>query len=248
MNEKTKSDTQVAAAESPLTLADRCRRVELLLLDVDGVLTEGGIAYIGRRPIVLAPPPAHAVPLRGLRGPAPREVPLGPALLIGSEDSASSLAGPPAAGGATSGREEAAVEWKQFHVRDGSALKIWQQAGKRVALLSGRAARVVEVRAAELGITTVVQGASSKVSAFATLLDGQGLSAEQVAFVGDDQADVPVLCRCGLAVAVADACPEALWVAHHVTRRPGGRGAVREVIERILRCQGLWPQGDKVTR
>ncbi len=174
---------------APLSLADRCRAVEFLVLDVDGVLTDGGIVY-------------------GAAGTGAAEV----------------------------------VEWKQFHVRDGSGLKAWQQAGKRSALLSGRASRVVEVRAKELGIDAVVQGAVDKAAAFAALLEAQGCRPNQAAFVGDDAADVPVLLRCGLAVAVADACPEALWAAHYVTRRPGGRGAVREVIERILRCQGLWKE------
>src|SRR4051794_22870014 len=169
-----------------LSLADRCRLVDLLVLDVDGVLTDGGIVY-----------------------------------------------------GAATGAAEV-VEWKQFHVRDGSGLKAWRQAGKRSALLSGRTARVVEVRAKELGIDAVVQGAGDKAAAFAALLEAQGGHPEQAAFVGDDAADVPVLLRCGLAVAVADACPEVVRAAHYVTRRPGGRGAVREIIERILRCQGLW--------
>ena len=169
------------------TLAERCRLIELLVLDVDGVLTEGGIAYGALTE----------------------------------------------AGGA--------LEWKEFHVRDGSALVAWGRAGKRTALLTGRTSGVVTVRAAELGIEAVVQGAADKAAAFASLLEARQLRPEQAAFVGDDLADVPVLRRCGLAAAVADACPEALREAHYVTRRPGGRGAVREVIERILRCQGLWP-------
>jgi len=176
--------------KSDVSLADRCRAVELLVLDVDGVLTDGGIVY----------------------------------------------------GGAASAEAEV-VEWKQFHVRDGSGLKAWRQAGKRSAILTGRTSRVVDVRAAELGIDVVVQGALDKGAVFAALLESQGFRPEQVAFVGDDAADVPVLRRCGLAVAVADACPEVLWAAHYVTCRPGGRGAVREIIERVLRCQGLWPGG-----
>jgi 3-deoxy-D-manno-octulosonate 8-phosphate phosphatase (KDO 8-P phosphatase) len=173
---------------APLSLADRCRAVELLVLDVDGVLTDGGIVY----------------------------------------------------GAAVTGAAEL-IEWKQFHVRDGSGLKAWRLAGKHSAILSGRAARVVEARAAELGIDAIVQGTVDKATAFAALLEAQGCRPEQAAFVGDDAADVPVLLRCGLAVAVADACPEALRAAHYVTRRPGGHGAVREIIERILRCQGRWP-------
>ncbi len=174
------------------SLAERCRAVEMLLLDVDGVLTEGGIAFAD------APGPG----------------------------------------------EDGAVEWKQFHVRDGSGLVAWRRAGKRAGVLSGRASRLVAVRAAELSIAPVVQGAADKGVAFAAILGEVGLCPEQVAFVGDDAADVPVLLACGLAVAVADACPEALRAAHYVTRRPGGRGAVREVVERILRCQGLWPKDE----
>lgn len=169
-----------------LSLAERCRRIELLVLDVDGVLTEGSITLGGGEPAWLG-------------------------------------------------------EWKQFHVRDGSGLKVWREAGKRIALLTGRRSRVVEVRAAELGIAAVVQGAADKAAAFEELLAKLGYRPEQVACVGDDTADVALFHRCGLAVAVADACPEALCAAHHVTQRPGGRGAVREGIERILRCQGLWP-------
>ena len=164
------------------TLAERCRLIELLVLDVDGVLTEGGIVY-------------------GPEG-----------------------------------------EWKRFHVRDGSGIVAWRTAGKRTALLSGRHSPTVEVRAAELGIAAVVQGAADKGAALDRLLAELGVAPEQVACVGDDAADVVLFRRCGLAVAVADACPEALAAAHHVTLRAGGRGAVRETIERILRCQGLWPK------
>ena len=165
------------------TLAERCRPIELLVLDVDGVLTEGGIVY-----------------------------------------------GPDG-------------EWKQFHVRDGSGLVAWRSAGKQVALLSGRRSPTVEVRAAELSIAAVIQGASDKGAALDRLLAELRLAPEQAACIGDDAADVALFRRCGLAVAVADACPDALLAAHLVTLRGGGHGAVREVIERILRCQGLWPKG-----
>jgi 3-deoxy-D-manno-octulosonate 8-phosphate phosphatase (KDO 8-P phosphatase) len=164
-----------------LTLAQRCARVELLVLDVDGVLTDGGIVY--------------------------------------------------ASGG---------VEVKQFHVRDGAGLKVWQLAGKKAALISGRTSSVVEIRAAELGVAPVVQGAGEKMPAYRWLLAEGGWRPEQVCCVGDDIPDLPLLRNCGLAVAVADACPDVLADAHHVTRAPGGRGAVREVVELILRCQGHW--------
>jgi 3-deoxy-D-manno-octulosonate 8-phosphate phosphatase (KDO 8-P phosphatase) len=163
------------------TLQQRCARIELLVLDVDGVLTDGSIVYADND-----------------------------------------------------------VEVKAFHVRDGSGLKLWQMAGKRSAIISGRTSRIVNVRAAELDIAVVVQGAADKLAAFEQLLQSQGLRPEQAAFVGDDVPDLPVLRNCGLAVAVADACPEVIENADYVTRLPGGHGAAREVIELILKAQNLW--------
>jgi 3-deoxy-D-manno-octulosonate 8-phosphate phosphatase (KDO 8-P phosphatase) len=142
------------------------------------------------------------------------------------------------AGGITYGGAE--LELKTFHVRDGSGLRAWHQAGKRSALVTGRRSPAVERRAAELGITWVAQGAAEKLPALRALLAGSGVETEAVCYVGDDLPDLPPMRACGLAVAVADACPEARAAAHYITRAPGGRGAVREVIELILRCQGRW--------
>jgi 3-deoxy-D-manno-octulosonate 8-phosphate phosphatase (KDO 8-P phosphatase) len=163
------------------TLQDRCTGIEMLVVDVDGVLTDGGIIH--------------------------------------------------GSGGA---------ELKQFHVRDGAGLKVWHQAGKRSALITGRTSPVVDVRAAELGIAFVVQGAADKLAAYRGLLERTGLPPAAVCYLGDDLPDLPPVYRCGLAAAVADACAEVRAVAHYVTRAAGGRGAVREVIELILRCQGAW--------
>jgi 3-deoxy-D-manno-octulosonate 8-phosphate phosphatase (KDO 8-P phosphatase) len=132
------------------------------------------------------------------------------------------------------------VEVKTFHVRDGSGLKLWQQAGKRSAIITGRTSPVVEIRAAEIGIGQVIQGASDKRSAYEQVRESAGVRDEQIGYVGDDLPDLPSLLRCGLAIAVADACSEVRSAAHYVTRTPGGRGAVREAIELILRCQGQW--------
>jgi 3-deoxy-D-manno-octulosonate 8-phosphate phosphatase (KDO 8-P phosphatase) len=165
------------------SLADRCAPIDMLVLDVDGVLTDGGIVY--------------------------------------ADDG---------------------TELKQFHVRDGSALKIWQYLRKRTAIITGRTSKVVTVRAAELGIEPVYQGVPEKMAAYRELLATSGVRPEQVCFVGDDVPDLPLLLSCGLAVAVADACPEARAAAHYVTRAGGGRGAVREAVELILRCQGTWQQ------
>ncbi|MCI0456081.1 MAG: HAD hydrolase family protein [Gemmataceae bacterium] len=162
-------------------LRERCQRIEMLVLDVDGVLTDGSIVY--------------------------------------ADDG---------------------VEIKTFHVRDGSALKLWGLEGKRTAVISGRRSRAVEVRAAELGVASVIQGAADKLSAYRQLLADAGLRPEQVCCVGDDVPDLPLLRNCGLAVAVADACAEARQDAHFVTGASGGRGAVRETVELILRCQGRW--------
>jgi len=132
------------------------------------------------------------------------------------------------------------TELKRFHVRDGSGLMIWQYVGKRAALITGRTSRVVEVRAAELGIAPVLQGRREKLAAYQEVLTATKLRPEQVCCVGDDIPDLPLLGNCGLAVAVADACAEAIAQAHYVTRAGGGRGAVRETIELILGCQGHW--------
>ena len=162
-------------------LQERCADIALLVVDVDGVLTDGGIIY-------------------------------------GGTD----------------------LEHKQFHVRDGSGLKIWHQCGKLSALLTGRRSPVVEHRAAELGIGLIWQGAEDKLSAYQSLLAEAGVTAEAVCYIGDDLPDLPPLRASGLAVAVADACAEVRADAHYITRAPGGRGAVRETIELILRCQGHW--------
>jgi len=169
-------------SDTPLrTLRERCLAIDWLIVDVDGVLTDGGITYADDR-----------------------------------------------------------RELKQFHVRDGSGLKIWQYLGKKSALITGRSSPIVDARATEVGIEVVYQGATDKMPAYRRLIQEQGLRPEQVCYVGDDVPDLPVMGQCGLAVAVADACPDVLAAAHHVTRAAGGRGAVRETLEMILRCQGLW--------
>jgi 3-deoxy-D-manno-octulosonate 8-phosphate phosphatase (KDO 8-P phosphatase) len=98
----------------------------------------------------------------------------------------------------------------------------------------------VEVRAAELGVSPVLQGRADKLVALEAVLAETGLRSEQVCAIGDDLPDLPVLRRCGLAVAVADACPEVRTAAHYVTAVPGGHGAVRDAIEWLLRLRGEW--------
>jgi 3-deoxy-D-manno-octulosonate 8-phosphate phosphatase (KDO 8-P phosphatase) len=163
------------------SLPQRCRAIELLVMDVDGVLTDGRLIY-----------------------------------------------------------SDAGEELKAFHVRDGVGIKMWLKLGKRAAFLTSRQSPIVSRRGAELGVTAIVQGADDKLPALERLLQQQGLTLEQTAYVGDDLPDVPVLLRCGLAATVADAIAEAKDAAHVVTQAPGGRGAARELIELILRHQGRW--------
>lgn len=163
------------------SLIQRAAAVRLLILDVDGVLTDGRITYTAD-----------------------------------------------------------GLEVKSFHVRDGSGLFFWQRLGGRVAIISGRTSKAVDVRAAELGIPVVIQGARDKRPALDRVLETTGSTAGEACAIGDDLPDLPLLRSCGLAVAVADACPEARAAAHYVTQTPGGRGAVREVIELLLRAQGRW--------
>ena len=133
-------------------------------------------------------------------------------------------------------------ELKSFHTRDGHGLVMLHRAGLRSGIISGRRSRLVEMRAADLGISYVRQGALNKTEAFEGLLAEAGVEAGRAAFVGDDVVDIPLMRRCGLAVAVADATPDTRAAAHYVTRLPGGFGAVREVCELVLKAQGRWDE------
>jgi 3-deoxy-D-manno-octulosonate 8-phosphate phosphatase (KDO 8-P phosphatase) len=164
-----------------LSLLERCARITTLVLDVDGVLTGGEIAYTDQ-----------------------------------------------------------GAEIKAFHVRDGSGLKLWTRLGRQAGIITGRRSLIVERRAQELGINAAIQGTDDKKAALLQMIDELGVPLDQVGAIGDDLPDVPMLRACGLAAAVADACAEAQEDADYVTQAAGGRGAVREVIELILRAQGEW--------
>jgi 3-deoxy-D-manno-octulosonate 8-phosphate phosphatase (KDO 8-P phosphatase) len=163
------------------SLAERCRAIAVLVLDIDGVLTDGSIIY-----------------------------------------------------------DDEGREIKRFHVRDGSGLKAWQTAGHQVAVISGRSSLAVQRRLSELGIKTVAQGALDKGSTYRKLLAEKTWPPSRVCVIADDFPDLPMMANCGLAVAVADACADVMGAAHYVTRAAGGRGAVREAIELILRLQQKW--------
>jgi 3-deoxy-D-manno-octulosonate 8-phosphate phosphatase (KDO 8-P phosphatase) len=123
---------------------------------------------------------------------------------------------------------------KVFHVRDGHGLKALLAAGVRVAVISGRDSPAVTCRCAELGITEVLQGVTDKATAFAALATRLGIAPRAAACVGDDTPDVGLMRLVGLAIAVADAHPDAGRAAHRRTRLPGGAGAVREVCDWLL--------------
>lgn len=166
---------------TPKQFTQRAKRVRLLVLDVDGVLTDGRVS-------------------------------------IGGDGH----------------------EAKWFSIRDGAALAWVRRAGIDVAWLSGRPSDATTRRADELGIGTVIQAGPEKRAPFRKLLADRGLSASDVAYMGDDLLDLPVLQQAGLAASPADAAPEVRRRVHWVSQAPGGHGAVREFIERILRARGAW--------
>ncbi|MBN1470202.1 MAG: 3-deoxy-manno-octulosonate-8-phosphatase KdsC [Syntrophaceae bacterium] len=133
-------------------------------------------------------------------------------------------------------------ETKNFNVRDGHGLKILQRYGVKVAILTGRKSKVVEYRAKDLEIKYVYQKVYNKKEVFEKILKKQKLSADEVAFIGDDIVDVPVLKKVGFSVAVADALDIVKKSVDYVTEHKGGKGAVREVCDMILQAQGKWPE------
>jgi 3-deoxy-D-manno-octulosonate 8-phosphate phosphatase (KDO 8-P phosphatase) len=158
--------------------------IKLLLLDVDGVLTDGGISYSGSE-----------------------------------------------------------TETKTFSVRDGLGIKMLMSAGLQVGIVTGRTSPALSRRCRELGITCLYDDVWDKGLTLAPIMTETGIeSPRQVAFAGDDLPDIPLLKKVGLPIAVANAHPEVKKVAAVVTAAEGGRGAVREICENLLRAQGLWPQ------
>ncbi len=164
---------------------DVARRIRCVLLDVDGVLTDGGV-YVG--------------------------------------ETADGLA----------------VEMKRFDIIDNVGVHMLKRAGLRVAIVSGRVSPATRVRAAELDIECEQSDAGFKLEAAQALLERYDIRWPEVAFLGDDIPDVALLRRSGLPVVVANASPEAKAVAAFQTRSSGGRGAVRELAEVLLRARGEW--------
>jgi 3-deoxy-D-manno-octulosonate 8-phosphate phosphatase (KDO 8-P phosphatase) len=127
---------------------------------------------------------------------------------------------------------------KVFHVRDGHGIKALRAAGIGIAVISGRRSDAVAARMRELGVADVVQGADDKAGALAGLLERVGVDARRVACLVDDTPDLPLMAAVGLPAAVADAQPEVIAAAGHVTRARGGRGAVREFCDFLLAARG----------
>jgi 3-deoxy-D-manno-octulosonate 8-phosphate phosphatase (KDO 8-P phosphatase) len=169
------------AGSGRAALTRKARKIRLLILDVDGVLTDGSIIL-----------------------------------------------------------DNGGNEYKSFHVRDGHGIKMLIASGVPVALITGRSSAIVERRAHELGIKDVFQKCFDKVAAYSTLLDKYSLSDDEVAYIGDDIVDIRILSRVGLPVAVADADREIFRYAAMTTTRGGGKGAVREITDFILKAKGLW--------
>lgn len=169
------------AAFSEEELLKTAREIKLLILDVDGVLTDGSIIF-----------------------------------------------------------DEHGNEFKIFHVRDGHGVRMLVRAGIKVALITGRYSRTVERRAHELGITDVIQKCFDKRVPYRRLAEKYSARDREIAYIGDDIVDIPVLMQCGLPIAVADAEEAVQAQAALITKRRGGRGAVREVCDLILRAKGLW--------
>lgn len=138
---------------------------------------------------------------------------------------------------------DAGEEIKAFNARDGHGMKMLRESGVELAIISGRASRCVELRAANLGIALLFQGVTNKAEAYSALLAQCGLDAAATAYMGDDVVDLPVLRRCGLAITVPDAPPLVKQHAHYITLAHGGRGAAREACELIMCAQDTLSAG-----
>lgn len=132
------------------------------------------------------------------------------------------------------------AEMKVFNAHDGAGVKLASIVGLRSGVITGRNSPALTQRAREMGVEFVFQGQARKTSAYEEILKRAGVKDEEVAYLGDDLPDLPLLGRAGLAVAVGDAAAEVKRAAHYVTKANGGQGAARELVELILKAQGRW--------
>jgi 3-deoxy-D-manno-octulosonate 8-phosphate phosphatase (KDO 8-P phosphatase) len=131
-------------------------------------------------------------------------------------------------------------EFKMFHVRDGHGIKMLIQSGIQVALITGRYSQIVRRRAQELGIKEIFQNCHDKTKAYRQLAQKYALHDSEIAYIGDDIVDIPVLRMCGLPITIADADDEVKSFTMMVTKKGGGKGAVRQVCDLLLKAQGFW--------
>jgi 3-deoxy-D-manno-octulosonate 8-phosphate phosphatase (KDO 8-P phosphatase) len=132
------------------------------------------------------------------------------------------------------------TEFKNFDVQDGFGIVFLKKCGIKTVIISARHSDVVAYRAKDLKIDKIYVGVYPKLSAYENMLEEFNVPDQEVCFIGDDVADIGIMRRCGFAVAVANAVFEVKQIAHHVTSKRGGKGAVRETIELILQAQGHW--------
>ncbi len=137
--------------------------------------------------------------------------------------------------------DDAGRQIRGFHIQDGLGITMWKAVGRQVAILTSKRSDAVAIRAEALGIELIEQGEEDKLPGLERLLVSAGVSADQTAYVGDDLLDLAVMRRVGYPISVADAAEETKQLARYVTSRPGGRGAVREAIEHLLKRQNEWP-------
>ena len=159
----------------------RMQSIELILSDVDGVMTGGGITY-----------------------------------------------------------DNQGIETKTFHVRDGMGIKLWQKTGHRFGVITARSSHIVKLRMEELGVDYIRQGTEQKLAAAQQIITELDLQPDNVCYIGDDLTDVALMNSVGMSASVADAAEDVKKMAHYVTKSAGGTGAIRELIEMILKSQKRW--------
>jgi len=193
----------------------RARKIKLILFDVDGVLTDGKIWIF--------PAPAGT----------PASTPSANSTLLERSAKQSGQSG-------FGFQSPTLIEAKGFHAHDGTAISLARLAGIKTGLITKRVSETVALRARDLKIDHVHQGIQNKAAILKQLLGKDGFTADEVAFVGDDVIDLPIMRKCGFAIAVKNARPEVKAEAHYITAHAGGDGAARDAVEYILKAQGKW--------
>ena len=189
-----------------LTAEDRARRIKIILFDVDGVMTDGGIWIF--------PAPAAA-----------------------NERTQKHLTQHDGKAG-YGFQSESMVEAKGFHAHDGTAISLARLGGMKCGFITKRISDTVALRARDLKLEFLYMGQSFKMQAVRKIMEDEGVTLEEIAFVGDDVIDLPVMRECGLAIAVANARAQVKAAAHFITAHEGGHGAGRDAVEFILQAQG----------